>query len=207
MSSVRVKICGITSPDDALEAVEAGADALGFVFYDRSPRQVTLGQAATIIRRLPPLVAKVGVFVNPAAAWVRRAIAESGLDTLQFHGEESSDFCVQFGLKAIKAFRVSEAASLPTLLSYATDAWLLDSYVAGQHGGTGERFNWNLAIEAKAHGRPLILAGGLTPANVAEAVRRVRPFAVDVSTGVERAPGEKDADKMRAFVAAAKTAT
>jgi phosphoribosylanthranilate isomerase len=206
MNNVRVKICGITHTADALEAVEAGADALGFMFYERSPRQVSLTDAAAIIRCLPPFVAKVGVFVNPTRESVQRAMAECGLDTLQFHGEESSEFCGQFGLKVIKAFRISEAAALPALLAYATDAWLLDSYVPGQHGGTGERFNWNLAVEAKAHARPLILAGGLAPSNVAEAVRRVRPFGVDVSSGVESAPGEKDPAKMRAFVAAAKSA-
>jgi phosphoribosylanthranilate isomerase len=206
MHRVRVKICGITHPEDALEAVEAGADALGFMFYERSPRHVDLAEAGDIARRLPPFVAKVGVFVNPTADYVRQAIAQSGLDTLQFHGEESSDFCSQFGLKVIKAFRVSDASLLPALLAYATDAWLLDSYVPGQLGGTGECFNWDLALEAKSHGRPIILAGGLTPENVAEAVRRVRPFGVDVSSGVESAPGEKDADKMRAFIAAARMA-
>lgn len=206
MINVRVKICGITHTADAVQAVAAGADALGFMFYERSPRHVSLKKAADIIRCLPPFVAKVGVFVNPTREWVQQAITECRLDTLQFHGEESSEFCAQFGMKVIKAFRIAEATSLPALLPYATDAWLLDSYVPGQHGGTGERFNWNLALEAKAHRRPIILAGGLTPANVAEAVRRVLPFGVDVSSGVEAAPGQKDANKMRAFVAAAKTA-
>ena len=190
MINVRVKICGITHTADAVEAVAAGADALGFMFYERSLRHVSLNEAADIIRSLPPFVAKVGVFVNPTIEFVRQAIAECGLDTLQFHGEESSEFCAQFGVKVIKAFRIGDAASLPAMLPYATDAWLLDSYVPGQLGGTGERFNWNLAIEANAHGHPIILAGGLTPANVAEAVRRVRPFGVDVSSGVETAPGE-----------------
>ncbi len=207
MLNVKVKICGITCRDDALEAVEYGADALGFMFYEMSPRQVTWTQAADITRGLPPFVAKVGVFVNPEAEHVRQAIAECGLDTLQFHGEEPSDFCTQFGLKVIKAFRVSDAGSLPGLLGYATDAWLLDSYVPAQHGGTGKGFNWDLAIQAKAHGRPIILAGGLTPDNVTEAVRRVCPFAVDVSSGVESAPGEKDAAKVRAFITAAKHAS
>jgi len=204
MNSPRVKICGITNREDALEAVDAGADALGFVFYERSPRQVTAAQAADILRGIPPFVAKVGVFVNPNPDQVRQAIAQCGLDTLQFHGEESSEFCLQFGLKVIKAFRLADAAALPSLVPYATDAWLLDSCVPGQYGGTGKQCNWDLAIAAKAHGRPLILAGGLTPDNVAEAVRRVRPYAVDTSSGVESAPGQKDAGKMRAFVAAAK---
>lgn len=206
MTNVRVKICGLTNPDDALAAVAAGADALGFMFYERSPRRVTPVQAAAIIRALPPLVAKVGVFVNPSAEFVRETIVVSGIDTLQFHGEEPAAFCGQFGLKAIKAFRMSDAAALPGLLAYATEAWLLDSFVPGQLGGTGERFNWDLAIAAKTHGRPIVLAGGLTPDNVAEAVQRVRPFGVDVASGVESAPGQKDPAKVRAFIAAAKGA-
>jgi len=204
MGIVRVKICGLTHRDDALAAVGAGADAVGFVFYEHSPRRVSLSEAASIIRSLPPFVAKVGVFVNPSVDEVRRALGVCGLDTLQFHGEESSEFCAQFGVKVIKAFRVASAAALPGLAAYATDAWLLDSCVPGQRGGTGEQFNWDLAIAAQSLGRPILLAGGLTPANVAAAVGRVRPFGVDVSSGVESAPGRKDPDKMRAFVAAAK---
>lgn len=203
--NVKVKICGITSPADALAAVEAGADALGFMFYAPSPRCVTLAGAAEIIAELPPLVAKVGVFVNPTEEEVRRAMIECGIDTLQFHGEEAPEFCRRFGLKVIKAFRVRDTASIEEAKHYPTEAWLLDSYVAGQLGGTGARFNWELATDAARTHRSVLLAGGLTPENAAEAVRIVRPYGLDVSSGVESAPGKKDAARVRAFIAAAKS--
>ena len=201
---VRVKICGITSLRDALAAVEAGADALGFMFYEESPRAVSVRQAREIIRRLPPFVSKVGVFVNATAAQVKRIARECELDTLQFHGQETPDYCARFSLPVIKAFRIRDAASVRELPAYPVAAWLLDSFVPGRLGGTGAKFNWDLAVLARQAGRPVILAGGLTPANVAKAVRRVRPYAVDVSSGVETAPGVKDADKMRAFIRKAK---
>ncbi len=201
---VKVKICGITSVADALAAVDAGADALGFMFYAPSPRNVSLGAAAEIIRQLPPFVAKVGVFVNPAEDEVRRAIADCGLDTLQFHGEETPEFCRRFSLKTMKAFRVRDAESLEQTQPYTNEAWLLDSYVAGQLGGTGARFNWDLATGA-ARRHTVLLAGGLTPENAAEAVLKVRPYGLDVSSGVESAPGKKDAAKVRTFIAAAKS--
>lgn len=204
--NIRIKICGITNEPDALAAVDAGADALGFMFYHASPRCVTRELAAGIIRTLPPFVARVGVFVNPTEFEVRAAIAECGIDTLQFHGEESPEFCRQFGLKVIKAFRVRDAGSLEATKAFATEAWLLDSYIAGQHGGTGAVFNWELAAEAVRRHRTVILAGGLTPGNVADAVRAVHPFALDVSSGVEQAPGKKDGEKIRAFISSARAA-
>ncbi|MCX8091109.1 MAG: phosphoribosylanthranilate isomerase [Verrucomicrobiae bacterium] len=204
--SVKVKICGITNLADARAALDAGADMLGFVFYETSPRFVPVEAAAAIIRELPPHAVKVGVFVNPAEALVTRAIIECGLNLLQFHGDEPPEFCTQFGLMSLKAFRLRDARSLELLPRYPTDAWLLDTFVPGQLGGTGRTFNWELAIEAQKLGKPIFLAGGLTPENVAEAVARVRPFAVDVSSGVEVAPGRKDHAKVRAFVAAAKAA-
>lgn len=202
--NVKVKICGITRVADALAASEAGADALGFMFYASSPRCVSHELAAEISRELPPFVARVGVFVNPTEAEVHEAIARCGIDTLQFHGEETPEFCRKFGLKVIKAFRIRDAASLQATVAYSGEAWLLDSYVAGQLGGTGARFNWDLAVEAVRSRRPVILAGGLTPENAAEAVRQVRPYGLDVSSGVESAPGLKDAAKVHAFIAAAK---
>jgi phosphoribosylanthranilate isomerase len=202
---VKVKICGITSAADALAAADAGADALGFMFYPPSPRAVALEQAAAIIRELPPFVAKVGVFVNASESDVRRAIEISGIDTLQFHGEETPDFCRLFRLKVIKAFRVQNAASLESAPLYHSETWLLDSYVAGQPGGTGARFDWEFAVAVVKKGGRILLAGGLTPENVAEAVRQVRPFGLDVSSGVEKAPGVKDAAKVRAFIEAART--
>jgi phosphoribosylanthranilate isomerase len=202
--SVKVKICGITRCEDALTAVEAGADALGFMFYQASPRFITHERTAEIIRALPPFVAKVGVFVDATEDAIRRAVTECGLDTLQFHGTESPEFCRKFELKVMKAFRIKDSASLKALPAYDREAWLLDSFVPGQPGGTGATFNWDLAAQAKALGGPIILAGGLTPENVAEAVRRVRPYGVDVSSGVESEPSKKDTEKVWSFVQAAK---
>ena len=194
----QVKICGITSVADALAAAGAGADMIGLMFYAGSPRHVTLAQAAEIGRALPPFVLRVGVFVNPEPDLVTRAIGDCGLNLLQFHGDEDSDFCTQFGVMSLKAVRVKNEESLKTLEKFHTDAFLLDAYSAAGLGGTGEKFNWALADEARKFGKPIFLAGGLTPENVADAVRQVRPFAVDVSSGVETAPGKKDEAKVRA---------
>jgi phosphoribosylanthranilate isomerase len=201
----KVKICGITSVADGVAAAEAGADMIGLMFYAGSLRHISLATAVEISRALPPFVLRVGVFVNPDEALVTRAIAECGLNLLQFHGTEPSDFCTQFGLMTVKALRVRDADSLKTLENFQTDAFLLDAYSKDGLGGTGEKFNWDLAAEAQKLGKPIFLAGGLTPGNVAAAVRQVRPFAVDVSSGVESAPGKKDAAKVRAFIAAAKS--
>jgi phosphoribosylanthranilate isomerase len=203
MSTV-VKICGITNIADALAATNAGADALGLMFYEKSPRNIALKNAAEIARQLPPYVIKVGVFVNTPETEVMRAVSECGLNILQFHGDETPDYCQLFPVMTIKAFRIRDAASLKALSDYKTDAWLLDAYSPDKPGGTGEKFNWDLAMEAQKLGRPIFLAGGLTPENVAEAVGRVRPYAVDVSSGVEASPGKKDHEKVRAFIAAAK---
>jgi phosphoribosylanthranilate isomerase len=148
---------------------------------------------------------KVGVFVNASEEFVRRAIAECGLNLLQFHGDESPAYCLQFHLMSMKAFRIRDAASVQALTHYPTDAWLLDSYAPDKLGGTGEKFNWDLAVEAQKLGRPIFLAGGLTSENVADAVARVQPYAVDVSSGVEASPGTKDQAKVRAFIQAAKS--
>jgi phosphoribosylanthranilate isomerase len=202
--SVIVKICGITNLADATQASEAGADALGFIFYDQSPRSITVAAAAAIARSLPPFIVKVGVFVDAEEELVYNAIAECQLNLLQFHGAESPAYCRQFGLMSMKAFRIRDAESLAQMPSYQTDSWLLDAYSADKPGGTGERFNWDLAIKAQKLGRPIFLAGGLTPENVGDAVRRVRPYGVDVSSGVEAVPGRKDHTKVKAFIHAAK---
>jgi phosphoribosylanthranilate isomerase len=203
---VKVKICGITSIEDAEEAVEAGADALGFMFYPGSPRHVTLEAAQVIERRLPPFIIRTGVFVDAAAEEVFEAMHLCGLNLLQFHGHETPEYCRQFGMMTMKAFRVRGPESLLEIPKYTTDAYLLDSFVPGRQGGTGEMFNWNLAVEAKEFGKPIFLAGGLTPEIVGDAVKLVQPFGVDVSSGVESSPGKKDAAKMRAFVAAVRSA-
>ncbi len=198
----KVKICGVTNVADALAAAEAGADMIGLNFYEGSPRHLTVQTAVEISRALPPLILRVGVFVNPTEALVMRAIGDCGLSLLQFHGDETSEFCTQFGLMSIKALRVRDAESLAALENFQTDAFLLDAHSKSGLGGTGEKFNWDLAIAARKFDKPIFLAGGLTPENVAEAVRKVRPFAVDVSSGVESAPGKKDHAKVRAFIAA-----
>lgn len=204
MSTI-VKICGITNTADALAAASAGADAIGLMFYEKSPRNLTLPAAAEIARALPPYIIKVGVFVNPAEEFVLRAVGECGLNIVQFHGDETPEFCSLFPFMVLKAFRIRDAESLKPLPGYPTDAWLLDAYSPDKPGGTGERFNWDLAVEAQKFGKPIFLAGGLTPENVAEAIRQVRPYAVDVSSGVESSPGRKDHAKVTAFIKAAKS--
>ena len=203
--SVKVKICGITSVADGLAAAESGADMIGLMLYEKSPRHISLQTAAEISRALPPFVLRVGVFVNPTEELVLRAIADCGVTILQFHGDETPEFCTQFGMMSMKAFRIRDAGSLSALPDYSTEAYLLDAFSSEARGGTGEKFNWDLAIEAKKFGKPIFLAGGLTLENVAEAVRKVQPFGVDVSSGVESSPGKKDHSKVRAFIAAAKS--
>lgn len=204
--SIQVKICGITNVADAQAAAGAGADLIGLMFYDKSPRHVTLETAAEIARSTSPFVVKVGVFVNPTEELVKRAIAECNLSLLQFHGEETPEFCTKFGVMSMKAFRVRDAESLLALGDYNTDAWLLDAFSPGALGGTGEKFNWELAIEARKLGRPIFLAGGLTPNNVGDAVSLVQPFGVDVSSGVEMSLGKKDPAKVKLFIERAKAA-
>ena len=200
--STRIKICGVTCVADGVAAAEAGVDMIGLMFYERSPRHVSLATATEISRAVSPFIVKVGVFVNPDEDTVMRAIGECGVTLLQFHGEETPEFCTQFGAMSMKALRVRDAASLDVLPNYATDAYLLDAYSPDAHGGTGAKFNWDLAIEAKKQGKPIFLAGGLTADNVAEAVHKVQPFGVDVSSGVESSPGKKDHSKVRAFIQA-----
>ena len=202
----RVKICGVTNVADALAAAEAGADMIGLMFYEHSPRCITLQTAVEISRALPPFVLRVGVFVNPAEELVLRALGDCNLSLLQFHGDEPSEFCMQFGLMSMKALRVRDAESLKALENFHTDAFLLYAYSKRGLGGTGEKFNWDLAVEAQKFGKPIFLAGGLTPENVADAVAKVRPFAVDVSGGVESAPGKKDHAKVKAFIQAVRNA-
>lgn len=199
----KVKICGITNLDDALAAVAAGADALGFVFYPDSPRHVSVRTAANICHRLPPLVTKVGVFVDELEYEIERALNECLLDALQFHGEEPPGFCVKFAAKSIKAFAVRDESVLVAARDYDVDALLLDTYSGAARGGTGRTFDWALARRAVEElSTPVILSGGLTPENVADAIRQVQPYAVDVSSGVERAPGRKDEEKVRRFIQA-----
>jgi phosphoribosylanthranilate isomerase len=197
---VQIKICGITNLADALLAAELGADALGFIFYPKSPRKVAPETAREIIAQLPPFVASVGVFVDEAAAVVEDLAAKVRLDWVQLHGQESPEYCRSLGRKVIKVFRIKDENSLRLLADYqgAAQAMLLDTYKKGQVGGTGEVFDWRLAREAKLYGR-IILAGGLTSENVAQAIEVAQPAAVDAASGTEAAPGKKDPAKLRAF--------
>jgi len=195
-----VKICGITRVEDALAAARAGAHAIGFVFYPPSPRAVDARRAAEIARALPPFVSVVGLFVDAKPQAIRDVLAEVRLGLIQFHGSENAADCEAFGVPWIKAVRVRPETDL---LEYAAryrgaQGLLLDAFVEGMHGGTGRRFDWDLIPNAMP--LPVILSGGLDPANVGEAVRRVRPWAVDVSSGVESVPGIKDPEKIRAFI-------
>jgi phosphoribosylanthranilate isomerase len=202
----RVKICGITRVEDGLAAARAGADAVGLVFETRSPRRVGIEQARGIAARLPPFVAVVGLFVDAAPEQVREALGALRLDLLQFHGSETPDYCRQFAKPFIKAIPMREGVDLHEAGRAFADAaaLLLDTHVAGIAGGSGQVFDWSRIPHDLA--KPVILAGGLTPANVAEAVRTVRPYAVDVSSGVEAAKGIKDAGKIAAFIEAVRNA-
>ncbi|NMY42827.1 phosphoribosylanthranilate isomerase [Pseudomonas sp. WS 5013] len=204
MTAVRVKICGITRVEDALAAAAAGADAIGLVFYAKSPRAVDIEQARAILAALPPFVTTVGLFVDAERSELERILASVPLDLLQFHGDESVQQCEAFGRPYIKALRVKAGDDIAAQVARYPSAQgiLLDAYVEGVPGGTGEAFDWSLIPQALS--KPLILAGGLRPDNVAEAVSRVRPYAVDVSGGVEASKGVKDVEKVGAFIRAAR---
>ena len=196
---IKVKICGMTQLKDALFAVEQGVDAVGFIFYKKSPRAVTMKTVREIIKKLPPLVETVGVFVNESAERVNKMADYCGLDLVQLHGEESPAFCRKIRRRVIKAFRVKDLQSIKQLSKFPVSGFLLDTFSDNLHGGTGKTFDWNLALPAKKMG-PVILAGGLTPRNILQAVRQVRPYGVDVCSGVEKSPGIKDLEKVRAFL-------
>jgi len=200
---MKVKICGLTRVEDAIAAAAAGADYVGLNFWPGSRRHVAVAVARAIAAALPPGVIKVGVFVNAPAGEIEATAAEVGLELVQLHGDESVAFCRPFAARAIRAVRVAVADDLSVLADHPAALFLLDAHAPG-YGGTGRTVDWGLAAAAHAHGRPFFLAGGLTPENVAEAARAVRPFGVDVAGGVESAPGIKDHDRLRRFVAAAK---
>lgn len=202
----RIKVDGITNWEDARAAVEAGADAIGFIFAP-SPRRVTPEQAREVILGLPPFVTTVGVFVDCHIRALWETVEASGVSVIQLHGAEPPEFLDELvPWRVIKAFRVREARDLKALPRYAkASALLLDAYVEGIAGGTGRTFDWSLAVRAKGVGKPIILAGGLTPDNVAEAVAAVQPYGVDVSSGVEAAPGRKDHDGIRRFIQAVRS--
>ena len=208
----RVKICGIAQPEDALTAVDAGADSIGLVFYRPSPRSIGIEAASNIVQSMPAFVSCTGLFVNAGADEIRTVLAEVPLQLLQFHGDETPEFCGQFGLPYIKALRAGreEGGLNGESLRMAIDLYakacgiLLDTYQKAVPGGTGEQFDWDLIPKTS---RRIILAGGLNPANVADAIAAVNPYAVDVSGGVESTPGKKDADRIRAFLKAVNLAS
>ena len=197
-----MKICGIRSIEEAEAAVDSGADALGFNFWPGSPRHIKPETARTIISTLPPFVASVGVFVNEARQTIETIASDLRLDAVQLHGDESPEFCASITtVKTIKALRVTEAFEPKSVKRYQVNMILLDAGVAGSYGGTGRTFDWSMAVEC-ARLVPIILAGGLTPDNVAEAIAMVRPAAIDVCSGVEAEPGRKDLNKLRSFMLA-----
>ena len=196
---IKVKICGTTSLKDAFLAVESGADAIGFIFYKMSPRNISQKEAKEIILQLPPFIETVGVFVNETSDKINRIAEQCKLNSIQLHGEESPALCRRVKRKVIKAFRVKNADSLKSIASYDVSGFLLDSYNDGSKGGSGQVFDWNLALRVKKQG-PVILAGGLNPYNIFTAIQRVRPYGVDVCSGVEKSPGIKDHEKIREFI-------
>lgn len=200
---IKVKICGITHIEDALHAADCGADALGFVFYGKSPRCISPELGREIVAALPPFITAVGLFVNEELEKVRAIAHFCGLGSVQLHGDEPPEGCSLPPYRTIKALRVKGEETLENLSSWPVSALLLDAWVPDTYGGTGHRFDWQLAARAAREHR-IILAGGLTPENVREAVRTVRPYAVDVSSGVETAPGRKDPEKVREFIRRAK---
>jgi len=203
---IKIKICGITNLEDALFATECGADSLGFNFYKKSPRYIEPQKAADIISQLPPLIMPVGIFVNEHEDRIREIQQLACIPAVQFHGDESPEFCQRFGSHVIKAFQVRDKESLKAMAQYRVGAFLLDSYREGMRGGTGVSFDWHLAVVAKTFGK-IILAGGLTPENVLEAVKLVQPYAVDVAGGVEKEPGIKDYGKVKQFITEVRKAT
>ncbi len=199
----QVKVCGITSVDDAQLAVAAGADAIGLIFYEKSPRFVTVEQAAEIARSVPPFTTIVGLFVNASESLLQEALARIPFSLLQFHGDETEAECRRWGCRYVKVFRVRPDIPVADMVAPYTSAsgYLLDSYRKGVPGGTGESFDWELIPNDLD--KPVILAGGLTPGNVAEAIARVKPYAIDVCSGVEAQPGIKDPEKINALMKAA----
>lgn len=192
MENTKVKICGITNVEDAQKAVYYGAGAVGFIFHKNSPRYVSPSKVRKIVEALPPFVTPVAVFVNHNERAVKDICNFTNIHTVQFHGTEEPQYCKRFrGYKVIKAFRIQDYRSLANLSSYKVDAYLFDTYVENQEGGTGQKFNWEV-LKDKTFDHPIILAGGLNPENIAEAVTIVKPFAVDVSSGVEQTPGIKN---------------
>lgn len=200
---MKVKICGITNIKDAQAAAEEGADAIGFIFYPKSPRYISFGKAREIVSALPPFISAVGVFVNEAEETIRQAAREASLSLVQLHGEESPEFCKSLGLRVIKAIRISRKEDLVRVKYYSVQGILFDSYHEDHYGGSGKSFNLDL-LRGCSLETPVTVSGGLTPENVQEVIKQVAPYAVDVSSGVEDSPGKKNREKMKHFIQNAK---
>jgi len=206
MKRIRVKFCGITSLDDAKKAVLAGADAIGFVFFEDSPRCVSPEFAEAAIKEIPPFVSSVGVFVNENLSFIEECVERCGLNAVQLHGDEDVEYCSKFkklnleGVKLIKAIRVKDKESIGYIEETPADAILLDAYKSGVYGGTGIGFDRSLALLAKEYGRHLIISGGLDSDNVRNVIKEVRPYGVDVSSGIESNPGNKNVELMEEFI-------
>ncbi|MGA9362802.1 MAG: phosphoribosylanthranilate isomerase [Bacteroidota bacterium] len=204
MSELFVKICGITNLEDALFSVESGADALGFIFYNQSPRCVEPETVQNIVAQLPKPVARIGVFVNPTVRDVTTVCQHIRLTSLQVYGNQTDGELQELGTSVIKAFQVEKGFDVEQLRDYSVEAFLLDTFVRGKTGGTGRTFDWKIGQRATKYGK-VILSGGLNPDNVAEAVRLVHPYGVDVCSGVEERPGKKDLKKVKEFIQKAKS--
>lgn len=204
--AVKVKICGITNLDDALDAVELGADYLGFNFYPDSPRYMKVVEVKRILQEIPQIVKNVGVFVNCDTALVSDIAVELGLNLVQFHGDETPKYCNQFGRPYMRAIRPESEKDLKGLEAFEADCFLVDAFVHRSYGGTGVVSNWDLARKVKELGKPVFLSGGLTPENIEMAIQSVKPHGVDVTSGVEWEPGKKDYRKMEEFIKKVKAA-
>ena len=202
----KIKICGITNIEDALTAAGHGADALGFIFYNKSPRYVDPEKAADIVRSVPPFVKKVGVFVNEEMNVVKEILGKVELDMMQFSGDETPDYCNSSPKPYIKAIRVRDSESLGEIDNFKTPYLLLDSYSEKQYGGTGKSFDWDLIEKKHLGDKYVILSGGLNPGNIGDAILKIKPYAVDVASGVEESPGRKDHNKIKQFIEAVKNA-
>ena len=194
---IPTKICGITNLDDANVAVENGASAIGFIFYEKSPRTISINNAKSISKHLPKTIARVGVFVNHEKDFIREAISKVPLDMIQLHSDETPDFCNQFDVPILKALRIKNEASLSVMDQYDVAVFLLDTFSNDQYGGTGETFDWS--VLNRKFKTPIILSGGLNPENILDAIDAVNPSAVDVNSGVESFPGKKDYNKLKSL--------
>lgn len=204
---MKIKICGLTNKEDALNAIALNVDALGFIFYEHSPRYISPEKVETFILDLPPFINTIGVFVNAKADYINSVVKRCKLNAIQFHGSETPEFCTQFSLPTIKAIPVREHSDITEIPKYkgCVNGILLDTKAENVQGGTGKTFDWGLAIEAKEYDTPLILSGGINSKNIEKALKMVAPYAIDICSGVEKEPGIKDYNKMQELIEAIKT--